>query len=129
MADAELAEQVEWFHQIACKTAEQLAVLATHENRARFTRYAKLCLPAHAPPETVPPEEFAACVLNLRENERGWNQALMTALVEADQVYETNESDPAAAALRSFAASCPWLQFQEVARTQACIYEARSSST
>ena len=122
MTESELSEQEEWFHQFAKQSVDQLALQANEENRALFMRYVKTSLPNHTPPEGQPPEEFARTVIELRENESQWNHALMSALIKADDLYKSQEWKSAVSTLKSFANSCPWKLFQEVARDQACNY-------
>jgi hypothetical protein len=122
MAESEFSQQVEWFHQLSRQPVDQLALQATEENRALFVRYVSTSLPNHAPPECQSPEEFARTVVALRDNERQWSRALMSALMMADDQYKAQGWQSAVAALQSFAESCPWKLFEEVARDQACNY-------
>ncbi|WP_092130547.1 hypothetical protein [Polaromonas sp. YR568] len=122
--ESKLTRQVEWFHQFAEQSAGQLAAQATEENRALFKQYVIACLPGHDPPEGQSPEEFACNVLELRKNESGWNQALMSALIRADDLYKEQAWQSAVATLQSFAGSCPWKLFSEAARNQACNYKS-----
>lgn len=123
MTESELSQQVEWFHQFSKQPVDQLALQATEENRALFVQYVSTCLPNHTPPEGQSPEEFARDVVDLRENERQWNRALMSALILADDQYKAKKWQSAVATLQSFAESCPWRLFEEVARDQACNYK------
>ncbi len=122
MAESVFSQQVEWFHQFSKQPVDQLALQATEENRALFVRYVSTSLPNHTPPECQSPEEFARTVVALRENERQWNRALMSALIRADDQWKAKKWESAAATLQSFAESCPWKLFEEVARDQACNY-------
>ena len=123
MTEPELSQQVEWFHQFAKQSVDQLALQATEENRALFVQYASTCLPKHTPPAGQSSEEFARTVVELRENERQWNQALMSALIQADDLYKAQKWQSAVTTLQSFAESCPWKLFEEVARDQARNYK------
>lgn len=122
MTESEFPQQVEWFHQFSKQPVDQLALQATEENRALFVRYASTSLPNHTPPECQSPEEFARTVVDLRENERQWNCVLMSALIQADDQYKAQGWQSAMATLHSFAQSCPWKLFEEVAMDQAYSY-------
>jgi hypothetical protein len=123
MIESELSQQTAWFHQFAKQSIDQLTLQATKENRKLFAQYVSTCLPSHTPPEGRSPQEFASTVIELRENESRWNHALMSALIEADDLYKAQEWQSAVTALQSFAESCPWKLFEEVARDQACNYK------
>lgn len=123
MTESELSAQTEWFHAFAKQSPDQIALQANEANRSLFSRYATTSLPNHRPPEGQSPEEFARTVHELRENERQWNQALMSALVKSDDLYKSKDHQNAVAVLESFAASCPWQLFQDVARNQASNYK------
>lgn len=123
MTESELSQHTEWFHEFAKQSLDQLALQATEENRALFSQYVNSSLPKHTPPSDQAPEEFAHAVIELRENERQWNQALMSALVRADDHHRAQDWQSAVAALQSFAESCPWKLFAEVAQDQACNYK------
>ena len=125
MTKSERSQQVEWFHQFAKHPVDQLALQATEQNRTLFIQYISASLPNHIPPADQAPEEFARTVVELRENERQWNQALMSALIRADDQYKAQEWKSAVTTLKSFAESCPWKLFEEVARDQACNYKPR----
>ncbi len=124
-SESKLTQQVEWFHQFAKQSAAQLEAQATEENRTLFRQYAIASLPDQDLPEGQSPEEFARNVLELRENESRWNHALMSALIRADDLYKDQGWQSAVATLQSFAKSCPWKLFEEVAINQACHYEPR----
>ncbi|QTN28327.1 hypothetical protein HZ993_00230 [Rhodoferax sp. AJA081-3] len=123
MTESELSQQVEWFHEFAKQSVEQLVLQATEENRRLFVQYVCTCLPNHSPPEGQSSEEFARTVVELRENERQWNQALMSVLIKADDLYKAQEWQSAVTKLKSFAQSCPWKRFEEIAIDQACNYK------
>ena len=126
MTEAELAAQIEWFHQFAALPPDQLALQASEANRLAFAHLVKVCLPDHNAPEGQSPEEFASTVLALRENERQWNRALSSALIQADELHKSYGWQPAIAKLEAFAESCPWQLFREVARDQAGSYSPRT---
>lgn len=113
---------VDWFHAFAKQSIEQLAQLANEENRSRFLQYVTESLPGHAPPGALPPEDFAQAVVALRDNERTWNQALMAALIDADDLHRNGATQESVEYLKVFADSCPWKRFAEVARRQAAAY-------
>lgn len=125
MCDPELSGQTEWFHQFAKQSTEQIAIQATENNRTLFRRYVIASLPGHTPPSEQSPEQFACAVVDLRENERKWNQALMSAIIHADDLYKSHDSQGAVAALESFADSCPWKLFHDVAKNHASNYRSR----
>jgi hypothetical protein len=79
----EVDERFEWFHELAKLPAEELIQQATDLNRAMFRKFVVASLPDHVPLENQSPAEFAATVLELRANERGWNRALGSALIDA----------------------------------------------
>lgn len=122
MCDSELSEQTEWFHQFAKQPTDQLAIQATDTNRALFKRYVIASLPGHTPPNGQSPEQFARAVVDLRENECKWNQALMSAMIHAEDLYKSHNSQGAVSTLESFADSCPWKLFHDVARNHASNY-------
>jgi len=126
MTEAELAAQIEWFHQFAALPPDQLALQASEANRSAFANLVKVCLPDHNPPDSQSPEEFASTVLALRENERQWNRALSSALIHADDLRKSQGWQAAVSALEAFAESCPWKLFAEVARDQASNYSSRT---
>ena len=125
MTESELSAQTDWFHQFAEQSVDQLALQANEKNRALFALYVATSLPNHTPPESQPPEEFARTVRELRENESQWNRALMSALIKADDLFKAQEWQSAISTLESFAESCPWKLFQEVARDQSVHYRPR----
>ena len=126
MTESELSAQTEWFHEFARQSIDQIALQANEGNRSLFMRYATTSLPDHRPPEGQSPEEFARTVHELRENERQWNRALMSALIKSDDLYNKSKDwKGAISVLESFSASCPWELFQEVARDQASNYKPR----
>jgi hypothetical protein len=117
-------EQIGWFHELASLPRAQLVAEASVQNLTAFRNLMKCCLPNHPAPEDLSAEEFAAAVVNLRENELEWNRALMSALVKADDLNASHGRSHAADSLRSFANSCPWQLFQEVAEDQTQAYNA-----
>ena len=123
MTESELSAQAEWFHEFAKQSIDQIALQANETNRALFARYVATSLPNHSAPENQPPEEFARTVHELRENETQWNRALMSALIKSGDLYDSHDRQSAVSVLESFAASCPWQLFQEVARDQASNYK------
>lgn len=125
MSKGRLSQQVEWFHQFAKLSVEQLSQLATEENRSLFLQYVRASLPKHPPPEAQSPADFARAVVALRESERQWNRALMTALIDADDLHNAWASKEAVEKLNAFADSCPWKLFEDVARRQVGEYQAR----
>jgi len=122
MRNPSLSEQTDWFHQFAKQPIDQLAMQATDANRKFFERYVIASLPGHTPPNGQSSEEFARAVVDLLENEHQWNQALMSAIIHADDLYKTNYSLGAVSTLESFAESCPWELFQDIARNKASNY-------
>ena len=125
MTRAELSKQIEWFHQFAKQTMDRLTLQATEENCLLFEQYVIASLPNHRPPFGQSPEQFADAVVKLRDNERQWNQGLMSAMVAADDLYQSKDWQGAYATLVTFAASCPWQLFRDVALTQADNYQNR----
>lgn len=125
MCDPELSEQTEWFHQFAKQPTDQIAMQATETNRALFERFVIASLPGHTPHNGQLPEEFARAVVDLRENERKWNQALMSVMIHADDLYKSHDFLGAVSALESFAESCPWKLFHDAARNHANNYRSR----
>jgi hypothetical protein len=115
----ELDEGFEWFHELAKLPVEELIQQATDFNRTMFRKFMIASLPDHVPPENQPPAEFAATVLELRANERGWNQALGRALIDADRTRSEGNLQAAISNLRSFASSCPWKAYRDIAQIQA----------
>lgn len=119
MTDGDL---MEWFHQFADQSLDEIADQASGENRSRFLSYVTTFLPGHQPPERLPADAFAKAVLELRTNERGWNRALMSALIHADDLYRAGDFQGAASSLEEFSGACPWKLYQQVARNQAARY-------
>jgi hypothetical protein len=124
----ELDEGFEWFHELAKLPVEELIQQATDFNRTMFREFVVTSLPDHAPSENQPPAEFAATVLELRANERGWNRALGRALIDADDTRSEGNLQAAISKLRSFASSCPWKPYREIAQIQADNLENAGSS-
>jgi hypothetical protein len=120
--ESKLAKQIEWFHQFAAQSLSELASQASDVNCEAFAQLVKTCLPGHSPPEGHSPKEFAATVQELRVNEHQWNQALCSALVQADDLLKSEGWQAAASKLEAFADSCPWKLFREVAIDQAANY-------
>jgi len=125
MTESDLTAQTNWFHQFAEQPVDELTMQANETNRALLANYVATSLPDHTPPLSLLPEEFARTVRELRENESQWNRALMSALLKADDLFKARESQSAMSTLESFAESCPWKLFQEVARDQAVHYRPR----
>lgn len=125
MTRAELSRQIEWFHQFAKQPIDQLALQATAENRVLFEQFVIASLPNHRPPLGQSAREFADAVVKLRDNERQWNQGLMSAMVAADDLYQSQDRQGAVATLAKFAESCPWHLFHEAALNQADNYRDR----
>ena len=123
MTESELSAQTEWFHEFAKQSINQIALQANEANRAMFASYVATSLPNHGVPDDQPPEEFARTVHELLENEKQWNRALMSALIKSDDLYKSKDRKSAVSVLESFAASCPWQLFQEVAHDQASNYK------
>jgi len=124
----EVDERFEWFHELAKLPVEELIQQATDLNRAMFRKFVVASLPDHVPPENQSPAEFAATVLELRANERGWNRALGSALIDAGDTRSEGNLQAAISNLRSFASSCPWKAYRDIAQIQADNLEnARSS--
>ena len=115
----ELAEGIGWFHELAKLPIEELIQQATDITRTILKKFVIASLPGHVPPKNQPPAEFAATVLELRANERGWNRALGRALIDADDSRSEGDLQGAISILRSFAHSCPWKTFRDVAHIQA----------
>ena len=124
----ELDEGFEWFHEFAKLPIEELMQQATDSNRTIFRKFVIASLPGHVPPENQPPSEFAAMVLELRANERGWNRALGRALIDADDTRSEGNLQAAISNLRSFASSCPWKAYRDIAQIQADNLENAGSS-
>jgi len=122
MTESELVAQIEWFHQFAALPPDQLALQASEANRSAFANLVRACLPDHGAPEGQSPAEFASTVHAIRENERQWNRALSSALIQADGLHKSQGSQSAISILEAFAESCPWKLFREVARNQARNY-------
>lgn len=120
--DAVDDQQFGWFHQFAALPRQQLIAEATPENRAALSALVEVCLRDKPALDALPTEEFADYVLGLRANERQWNQALSNALIRAEYLSQSEGKASASSALRSFAESCPWSQFREVAVNQAAYY-------
>lgn len=120
-----LDARIDWFHEFADLSQEQLMIEATAQNRAALSSLVEACL--HEKPEfhTLSPQDFAEYVIGLRANERLWNHALCNALIEADDLSQAEGKKAAASALRSFAESCPWSQFRQLALIQAASYDRR----
>lgn len=125
MTEAAFADQIEWFHQFSMLSPDQLAEQSSEANRVAFSKFAKTSLLNCTPPEDQSPPEFAKTVLALRENERQWNQALCSALIRADDLHKSQALESATSLLESFAKSCPWKLFREVAEKQAREFSAR----
>ncbi|WP_426390468.1 hypothetical protein [Variovorax sp. R-27] len=119
MSQEAVPNEVEWFHDLAKLPDEELVQQATDVNRTRFKKFVTASLPGHVPPDNQPPAEFATTVLELRANQRGWNRALGEALIHADDQRSEGNLQAAISALRSFASSCPWKTFGDIARVQA----------
>jgi len=66
MTESERSQQVEWFHQFAKQTIDQLALQATEANRALFLQHISVSLPSHIPPEGQSSEEFARTACNYK---------------------------------------------------------------
>ena len=124
----EVDERFEWFHELAKLPVEELIQQATDLNRAMFRKFVVASLPDHVPPENQSHAEFAATVLELRANERGWNRALGSALIDADDTRSEGNLQAAISNLRSFASSCPWKAYRDVAHIQADNLEGAGNS-
>lgn len=122
--ESQMDEQIEWFHSFAEQPVPAIATHASDANREAIARFVALCLPDHTFPTNLSPEQFAEEVKELRGNEMTWNRSLMAALAHADDLASSGDAQAAAAALESFASSCPWAFFAEVARNQAAQYIA-----
>lgn len=120
-----LDKQIGWFHEFSDLPREQLAAEATARNRAALSSFVEACLSGKPVLDALSSEDFAECVFELRASERAWNRALGDALIRADEVSRGEAKVAAATALHSFADSCPWSQFREIALDQAASYEGR----
>lgn len=120
-----LDNQIAQFHQLADLPREQLVAEATEHNRAALSALVQACLPDTPALDAMSAEHFADFVLELRDNERMWNQALSQALIHAENLLQSKGAVSAASALRSFAESCPWSPFRDVALNQADSYALR----
>lgn len=117
--DARRDVSVDWFHQLAGGDRDEIARRFTPESLARFQAHVALYLEGAEVPRIRTPEQFAETVLDLRANESGWNRATMSAIIQADDLLLAGQTEEAVQVLLTFAASCPWLLFREVAKNQA----------
>ena len=114
--------QVEWFHALSkALDGDQVDVIDT-TLRADFGKFVTHQLPALPPPSKLTDAGFIEAVLSLRRNEGRWNRSLMQAIIEASNRAESGQPREAAADLRIFASSCPWVMFAEVATRQAASF-------
>jgi hypothetical protein len=125
MNEEALDQMFGWFHHFADLPREQLAAQATAANRTALSALIDACLPETPALDTLAPEEFADYVLGLRANERQWNQALGSALNHAEDLFQSEGKSAAASALHTFADSCPWSLFRDVAHNQVAFYVRR----
>ena len=112
----------DWFHALSEHPPEALVGLATSENIALLRLHISRCTPDYPLPETIEATDFAEAVITFRENESAWNQAVMAALVKADDLCKAGSISEAFETLQAFAASCPRSLFKEVALNQATHY-------
>lgn len=126
MTDEEVSAQFEWFHQLAALPPDELAQQASPANQDAFAAFVLAHLPGNEAPPNRSPEEFVTLILQLRHSEKRWNQALMAALIEADDLFKAGDPSKAASQLQSFADGCPWQTFQQVALDQSSRYMPRA---
>ncbi len=112
----------EWFHELAELQNEELLVLASSENIEKLQKHVARSTPAYLLPDRLSAGEFAEAVIEFRRNESSWNRATMAALIKAEDLFKAGNKAQAAESLVAFAASCPWVLFQEVALNQATHY-------
>jgi hypothetical protein len=112
-------EQVEWFHNLTRTVGNGTPNAATAELVAQLADFVAQHLPGHTLPPAPTEAEFVESVHTLRESERSWNQALMNAIIEANDRAKLGSPQEAAKDLRAFASQCPWALFAEVATRQA----------
>lgn len=110
---------IDWFHSLAELGRDEIARRFSPVNLARLQAHVQLCLAGAELPWIGTPEQFAETVLDLRANESEWNRATMSAIIRADDLMLAGQAEEAVQVLQSFAASCPWLLFREVAQNQA----------
>jgi hypothetical protein len=111
--------QVEWFHMLSKTVEVEDAVVIEPTLRDDLARFVARQLPAHPLLSELTDEEFVDAVLSLRKNESSWNRALMQAIIKACDLAESGQPRQAAEDLKTFAATCPWVMFAEVATNQA----------
>lgn len=114
--------QIQWFHDLAAKSVDKLARSLTHDARESFSAFVSMCLPQHKLPPDLSAQELAEHIHVLRNNERKWNQALMMALIRADDLFKSGSVAEAGRSLDEFAMQCPWAHYQQVARDQQSNY-------
>lgn len=113
----------EWFHELAELGREEIAGRWTPEIERRLAVHVALCLRDVGMPAVRTPEQFAEVVLDLRDNESGWNRATMAAIIRADDLVLAGQKEEAVHVLDAFAASCPWVLFCEVVQDQASLLQ------
>jgi hypothetical protein len=123
-AESRRDQEIEWFHSFSEQPAAAIAEQAKEANRERVAAFVASNLPDFSLPLKLSAEQFAEAVRELRENKSQWNRSLMGALIRADDLVASLGACAAAASLESFAASCPWMLYAEVARNQAAQYRS-----
>lgn len=63
-------------------------------------------------------DEFAQCVLDLRNSERAWSRHLGEVLLETHVQFDDGHVEEARETLRRFRSECPWRLFVDIAETQ-----------
>ena len=121
--DRSLDQQIEWFHELAALTHDQLfASGAVASNQMALADLHARCLPDEPQLKPTSPKVFANYVRLLRQNEREWNDALCSAISDAEELNTSMGATHAANKLHAFAHSCPWIPFRKVAENQARAY-------
>jgi len=82
-----MADLAEWFHELASKGRDSLVREASVANREKLRLHITTSLPGSLPPADSNSERFADYVLEMRANEKAWNQTTMAALIEADDLF------------------------------------------
>jgi hypothetical protein len=116
--------QVEWFHMLAKALEAAAGEVIETTLRDDLVRFVARQLPEHLLPSNLTDAEFVDAVLSLRKNEGYWNCSLMQAIIEACDRAESGQPREAAEDLRTFASTCPWVMFAEVATNQASNFPA-----
>lgn len=113
--DDTTAARIEKLHELASMDEASLATLHDEGWTQWLIQFITLELPGTPTPSLNSAEDFVQCIGQLAGNKRAWSQRLGSLVIQQSDATTPEAEREAAAALKDFAASCPWKYLRESA--------------